>query len=222
MPEAKKEVKKVYVPKHIKLTFDAGKKLWEQHKDEPDKLYLRFQTFLYLGQNRTVRAAYEQHVDRGEVDLCAWDGTSSRYRWLERASAYDKHVAAEINDKYHKSLKKFQHNLIRSLELASQDFVEALESKDLEKLKRLAPVHMSLIGKGNTGNFLLAGHKQVFGEKQQVQQSITVEWDPIEPEPRTINITPAQIEPKKALSNQHEQDINGKTSGASGFIELED
>ena len=75
------------------LATQPERKPWDQMEGEPDKWYARFQIYLELGVTRTVRAASTAagRQARG-VPLPmggVWSDNSRRWRWRERAHAWD-------------------------------------------------------------------------------------------------------------------------------------
>lgn len=92
------------------LTFDETIEPWDQQPDETHKSYQAFQIFLELGLRRKLKdvariwsnkemdreEALRQQLTRGQVaNIERW----SRYnRWMARAEAWDRHLAAARRD----------------------------------------------------------------------------------------------------------------------------
>lgn len=69
---------------------------WERLADETVSAYVAFCAYRDTTENRTLDNAWRQHT--GRVDAVApgsWRRYSGTYRWVERASAYDRWRAAQ-------------------------------------------------------------------------------------------------------------------------------
>jgi hypothetical protein len=72
----------------IKPVTNLTKPIWEPQPNESFKLFGRFQLFRDLGANRTQRqVAAEVGITEDQISDAA-----VRWRWRERAEAYDKHL----------------------------------------------------------------------------------------------------------------------------------
>lgn len=76
---------------------DLGRLPWEQQVGEPDRWFSRFQTYLDLGPIRSVVQVYRAEKGRdGHAQACGrWKLSATRWRWTERARAYDAHQRQE-------------------------------------------------------------------------------------------------------------------------------
>lgn len=77
---------------------------WEILPDETDNAYATFQCYLELGGTRSIRkaqAAFEKKQTGNKRAIKASSGRANtwatKYRWAERARAYDDHMARETH-----------------------------------------------------------------------------------------------------------------------------
>ena len=66
---------------------------WEQQPEESDKWYGRFEMYRNLGTERTLLGAWRRATgkERAQADGY-WQRQCSRWRWRDRARAWDKHL----------------------------------------------------------------------------------------------------------------------------------
>lgn len=69
---------------------------WEQRPDESGRAYAAFVVYRDMGAKRNVPDAYRQGTGRPQAKQASgvWNGWAKKYRWAERARAYDEHQAA--------------------------------------------------------------------------------------------------------------------------------
>lgn len=215
-------------PKANYITLAPDRQPWEQQPEESDTSYARFTAYLTMGLNRSVARASEMYASKSkeETGKCTWQTVANTYRWNERAQAYDKFNTAKALDEYQTRMTRFAGNLVGFMEQLSAEMLEALETKNLEKLKEQAPFLLTYVGKGNALNALINGHKQIFGEKQVQQRTVVIEPFDVLSEANTIDIesTP-NVKPKadaeKAVRN-NEKTRSRKALSSGDFDKLED
>ena len=81
---------------------ESEPKPWEQQPGEPDEGYARFCLYKSLGPGRSVAAAYNTYVrtfrnaqagTKTQLPVPGhWGEDSSKWRWVDRAHAWDVHV----------------------------------------------------------------------------------------------------------------------------------
>jgi hypothetical protein len=71
-------------------------KPWERQADESEAAYAAFRTFLELGADRSIRAAYRQATGNSEAAQApgSWNKWVEAHSWSERARAWDNRGAA--------------------------------------------------------------------------------------------------------------------------------
>jgi hypothetical protein len=80
--------------------------LWDQQEGEPDAAYAHFLIYRNLGPGRSLDAAYvtanpaarRSKTQQGRA-AGNWGAESSRWHWVERADAYDVHVAILVGER---------------------------------------------------------------------------------------------------------------------------
>jgi hypothetical protein len=120
------------------------RKSWEQmvDKQEPDLWYGRFRAYLLMGFKRSVQAVFqlEAEENRGNQRVEAhgyWYEYAKKYRWEERALAYDTHWIEE-QDKLIAQEREIvlrtgfavQHRRIQSLDRVLNQLIEMTEDED--------------------------------------------------------------------------------------------
>lgn len=76
---------------------DPDLKPWERRPKESARAYAAFVVFRNLGPSRTLRAAYRQLSGNEQASQCSGEFSmrAVRFRWQERANAWDDHLQAE-------------------------------------------------------------------------------------------------------------------------------
>jgi hypothetical protein len=71
------------------MSEPAAQHPWDRQPDEPSLWFARFDTYRLLGPSRTIEAAFREGM--GEKGKCPsrWYTESVRWRWRERAEAWD-------------------------------------------------------------------------------------------------------------------------------------
>lgn len=67
----------------------ADSRAWDRLPGEPARWYNRFDAFRLLGPARSVEQAYRQDTGRRTPAPGEWKKTARRWRWHERAQAWD-------------------------------------------------------------------------------------------------------------------------------------
>jgi acyl carrier protein len=73
------------------------RELWDRLENEPERAYRAFECFLGLpSDQRTIVEAYRSHVDNpvAAKPSDTWARWSHDFAWVERANAYDDHLAS--------------------------------------------------------------------------------------------------------------------------------
>lgn len=109
--------------------FTIGRPIWDQQHNEPGKYYSLFQLFRDLGPERTQSAvAREAGKDRNHINDIA-----KRWRWEERATAWDAHLV-ELRNKEIEDAAKSMGRRQAKLGMMLQDrAVDALALVDLSE-----------------------------------------------------------------------------------------
>ena len=111
---------------------EASSEPWEQQPGESSRAFGAFCVYRGLGPRRTLRAAAEAfyHRSSGAVlrQLHTW---SAKLRWVERASAWDRHLDAEARQAQEKARREMA-------ERHAQE-ARALQAKAVERLRALRP-----------------------------------------------------------------------------------
>src|SRR5215208_735254 len=95
------------------------RELWDRLENEPERAYRAFESFLSLpSSERTLLAAYRQHVDNPDVTKPSdtYSGWSRRFAWRERAAAYDDHLASLRRDAYERVIEEGAGRQAREVE----------------------------------------------------------------------------------------------------------
>lgn len=77
------------------MTSEASRQKapWDRLPGESSKAYVAFITYRDLGPYRSIRKAIEKQGLSVKARLRTWLGWSSKYHWVERASAWSDHVS---------------------------------------------------------------------------------------------------------------------------------
>ena len=118
---------------------------WEQGPKEPDRWYARFTAFRDQGPDRTIANAYRictRHEGlQGKKPDSDWYRQAKRWRWRERATAWDRHVEADqqhgtrvptpaANETRASMIDSLLSKVFRSLEAADLDGMDTAEARD--------------------------------------------------------------------------------------------
>jgi hypothetical protein len=105
---------------------------WEQRPGESSRAFGAFCAYRDLGPHRSLRAAAEKYYNRRTAAVVRQCNTwSSAFRWVERASAWDRHLDAEA--------RRAQEKARREMAERHAQEARALQSKAVERLRALRP-----------------------------------------------------------------------------------
>jgi hypothetical protein len=114
---------------------DSKKKItetpWEIQENESSKAFQAFQTYLFLGEERSI-VKVSKKLGKSETIITRW---SSKYNWVERVRAYDNDNAIKTKKQTEKAIKEMSERQIKTAML--------LQSKGLESLKYINPEKIS-------------------------------------------------------------------------------
>jgi hypothetical protein len=109
---------------------------WDQQPGEPNRWYARFEHFRLAGPNRsllgTSNAEREQRGKRkGRSIPQAWARNASRWRWRERALAWDEHERRQARVAHTQEIEEMNRRHAQE--------AKVLQSKGLQGLKSVDP-----------------------------------------------------------------------------------
>jgi hypothetical protein len=105
---------------------------WERQPGESSRAFGAFCVYRDLGPRRSLRAAAEKYYQRSSLAVLRQCNTwSSAFRWVERASAWDRHLDAEA--------RRAQEEARRDMAERQAREARALQAKAVERLKVLRP-----------------------------------------------------------------------------------
>jgi hypothetical protein len=103
---------------------------WERQPGESARAFGAFCVYRDLGPRRSLRAAAEKFYQRSSAAVLRQCNTwSSAFHWVERASAWDKHLDAEA--------RRAQEEARREMAERQAREARALQAKAVERLKAL-------------------------------------------------------------------------------------
>lgn len=71
---------------------------WERQQNESEKWFVKFKYYLALGVNRSVYAAYQKSARKPKAHApSSWKKTAQKWKWQERAQAWDEHNIGRIH-----------------------------------------------------------------------------------------------------------------------------
>jgi hypothetical protein len=111
---------------------ELSSSIWEQQPRESSRAFGAFCAYRDLGPRRSLRAAAEKFYQRSSAAVLRQCNTWSKaFRWVERASAWDRHLDAQTR----------QAQVEARCEMADRHVKEAraLQAKALERLRSLCP-----------------------------------------------------------------------------------
>ena len=117
-------------------------KPWDRLPAEPAQWFARFDAYRLLGPGRTIEAVWRGEAKKSKVKRPnpAWYAASTRYRWKERAEAWD---AQELPSRQQQQLAELAETRARHREMSRtvQDLAlkafERLQAEDLSPLEAL-------------------------------------------------------------------------------------
>jgi hypothetical protein len=109
---------------------------WEQQPGESARAFGAFCVYRDLGPRRTLRAAAAAYYRRTSGTLERQvDKWSSAFRWIERASAWDRHLDDEARQAQEVAHREMAQRHVRE--------ARALQAKALERLRTILPEELS-------------------------------------------------------------------------------
>lgn len=113
---------------------------WDRLEGEPNQWYDRFERFRLLGPNRTLIATYNgERAEAGKSVIRrypgAWDKVAGRWRWWERAEAWDEAQRALA--------RKEEEGQLRERRRAWIAQAQAVQGKAVERLLTLVAEDLS-------------------------------------------------------------------------------
>ena len=115
---------------------------WEREPDELGRAYHGFRTFRDLGPTRTIDKALEQ-LEVSKRTILRW---SERYRWHERATAWDDEVHKTIDDARLTRLREMWENHVRIGQAATAKALAALQQMQVDHIPAGAAVRLLEMG----------------------------------------------------------------------------
>jgi hypothetical protein len=115
---------------------DPAPPLWEPLPGEPARWYGRFERFRLAGPARSLLATFNaEHAERrGTKRRCvpgAWVQAARRWRWRERAEAWDDHQRRQARAAHAANIQEMNERHARE--------ARGLQAKALERLRALRP-----------------------------------------------------------------------------------
>jgi hypothetical protein len=105
---------------------------WEQQPRESARAFGAFCAYRDLGPRRSLRAAAEKFYQRSSEAVSRQFRTwSSTFRWVERASAWDRHLDAQARQAQETARREMMERHVKE--------ARALQTKALERLRTLRP-----------------------------------------------------------------------------------
>lgn len=122
------------------LRLDDRLDPWEQQPGEPDRAFGFFQAYLQLGRTRTSRKTTEKlnnqarEAGAGTLSAEAVQQYSYRYRWPERAAAFDAHMDAQWRAALHEHGRRMVQEHLKAGKKLLEAAQEALGVLDVHEL----------------------------------------------------------------------------------------
>jgi hypothetical protein len=115
---------------------DRAPPLWEPLPGEPARWYGRFERFRLAGPTRSLLATFnaEQSERQGTKRRCvpgAWVQAACRWRWRERAAAWDDHDQRQARAAHAAKVNEMNERHVQA--------ARGLQAKALERLRALRP-----------------------------------------------------------------------------------
>lgn len=117
--------------------------LWDRLPEETNPAWVAFQTYLDLGLERSLDKAFRKLKNREETAIAPgrWNVWSRTHRWVERARAWDDHLAQKEREAKERAIAELGRRRAER-ELVVQDRLEELSDFLFEQVKKhkAAPV----------------------------------------------------------------------------------
>ncbi len=101
----------------------ANELAWERQDGESSQAFAAFVLYRDLGPHRSLLKAYQRHKPDAELLAGLWSEWSARWRWLDRALAYDDHCDAQRRKVREKRLVELEARRV-DFEIESQTALE--------------------------------------------------------------------------------------------------
>lgn len=126
-----------------------------------------------MGASRSLKAANEKALGKPLKGLTGnWKKASNRWNWSNRALAWDKYTAIQVSDKNLSYREQAETDTQASIAKIVNILRQCIEEENEEKYQKYSrKLNMLILGKGRAAELLLNVHKQLFGEKQQVENT---------------------------------------------------
>jgi hypothetical protein len=159
--------------------------IWKRQPGESDKCYEMFLIFRDLPYDkRTVLEV--SRVIKGDAELekalTRHKTICSEWCWHERVEAYDlsmQEARSESTEKARLELKSEVEELCLQLTKRIKKIANAEEIDDIKRLETDLMVIQALVGKGQSGQFILNAYKTIIGQKIQLSktpQTESLQW----------------------------------------------
>lgn len=114
---------------------------WDQLEDEPDLWYARFDVFRMMGASRSLRGAYslskeEEDNLTGSQPGSGWSERAKRFRWSERARAWDDHIRQKFRDEEVEMALDMRLSRLQKIKILSDESFDALVSAEIGKMSK--------------------------------------------------------------------------------------
>lgn len=119
---------------------------WERLDGEPAKWYARFEKYRLLGPNRSLDEAWRVDSDtkrpKSQRASGDWPNMARRWRWRERAEAWDEVERVKLRKAREQELKEARERHLSFARLIQQKAVERINKIDPDELKASESWHL--------------------------------------------------------------------------------
>lgn len=175
-PQSPETPKALAVVEKVTMELSQSKPIWEQQGPaEKDDMFAKFLIYKNLGHKRTLLEAEALSKGRKKTahNSGGYHGLATKWRWIERAAAFDKHEQEKIGARLEKSRERYAEKIESVCHDLVDDVINFRESKFGTPEKRALGFNiMTLLGKGGAGNFLTSSYRTIVGEKHEVQVKV--------------------------------------------------
>jgi len=89
-------------------------KVWTRRDDETSKAYKAFEIYRNMGRNRSIRKTHDEVYGEGAGNIRFVHHWSSKYDWVDRATAFDDHLEEKRRKKHEAEMTKgLSHAAVR-------------------------------------------------------------------------------------------------------------
>jgi len=133
--------RKGVIKRMIELT--EGKAVWDRQEGESSRAYRAFCWYRDLGADRSIHKAYQEFIrtrkrlktDQNIRVSAKWKEWATKYKWVERAEAYDDYIEREK--------RKQNEEAIFEMYRRQAETAVSLQRKLKERLENLKPEELS-------------------------------------------------------------------------------